>query len=233
MTESFAPTADARGLVAAAAIFADLPASDIDAIADASRIRRFGAGETVFSTGQFDGSEIIFVASGVLKSAQADPRSGSMVVEAIGAGACFALALAAISPDGCRFGEATITAEAPTLALFIDAEAMRARVAQSPLLARALLLHFAKAALGAGSAEESGPERRVFAAIASLVRRDAVAATWRIDRMPKHRDLADLANVAESDAASAVARLISSGVARRDYPGLVIDDMAQLNRLAR
>ena len=34
-------------------------------------------------------------------------------------------------------------------------------------------------------------------------------------------------------AASAVAKLIQSGVARRDYPGLIIDDMAQLNRLAR
>ncbi len=233
MTESIVSSADARGLVAAAALFADLPSSDVDAIADASRIRRFGAGETVFSTGQFDGSEIIYVASGALKSAQADPRSGSMVVESIGAGSCFALALAAISPEACRFSEATITAEAPTLALFIDADAMRERVAKSPMLARALLLHFARAALGAGSAEESAPERRVFAAIVSLVRRDAVAATWRIDRMPKHRDLADLANVAESDAANAVARLISSGVARRDYPGLVIEDMAQLNRLAR
>lgn len=233
MTRPSERSPDPRDLLAGAPLFADLPAGDLDAVAQAAGARRFGAGETVFSTGQYDGSEIIYVASGAMKSAGADPRTGSMVVETIGAGAFFGLALAALPPEGCRLNEATITAEADTLAVFIDAEAMRALVAQSPMLARAMLLHFAKAALGGGSAEESGPERRVFAAIASLVKRDAVAATWRIDRMPKHRDLADLAHVAESDAANAVARLIASGVARRDYPGLIIDDMGQLNRLAR
>jgi CRP-like cAMP-binding protein len=223
----------AQRIIASAALFAELPESILDAIAEHASVRRFSAGETVFSTGQFDGSEIIYVASGALKSSQADPRSGSMVVEVIRAGAFFALALAAVPADGCRFSDATITAEQDSETVFIEAEAMRDLVAQRPLLARVLLLHFAKATAGGGAAEESAPERRVFAAIVSLVRRDAVAATWRIDRMPKHRDLADLANVAESDAASAVASLISSGVARREYPGLVIEDMAQLNRLAR
>lgn len=233
LTDRHQDTPDIGRLLAQAPLFSDLAPPVVAAIADNARVRRFSAGETVFSTGQFDGSELIYVASGALKSSLADPRSGSMVVEPIGAGAFFALALAALPADGCRFSEATITAETETETVFIDAEAMRELVAQRPLLARALLTHFAKASAGAGAAEESAPERRVFAAIASLVRRDAVSAAWRIDRMPKHRDLADLANVAESDAASAVARLISSGVARRDYPGLVVDDMAQLNRLSR
>lgn len=233
LTDPHQNPSDVGRLLAKAALFADLAPAVIDAIASNARVRRFSAGETVFSLGQFDGSDLIYVASGALKSSLADPRSGSMVVEAIGPGAFFALALAALPADGCRFSEATITAETETEAVFIDAEAMRELVAQRPLLARALLMHFAKASAGAGPAEESAPERRVFAAIASLVRRDAVTAAWRIERMPKHRDLADLANVAESDAASAVARLISIGVARRDYPGLVIDDMAQLNRLSR
>ncbi len=233
MSDSFQNSADVQGLVAGAALFADLPRSDVEAIAGIASLRRFGAGETVFSTGQFDGSELIFVASGALKSASADPRTGSMVVESIDAGAFFALALAAVPAEGCRFSEATITAEADCVAVFIDADAMRMLVAERPMLARALLLHFARSSAGAGAAEESGPERRVFAAIAALVKRDAVSAAWRIDKMPKHRDLADLANVAEADAANAVARLIRSGVARRDYPGLVIEDMAQLGRLSR
>lgn len=233
LTEILQNSSDVQGLVAGAALFADLPPPDLKAIADIASLRRFEAGETVFSTGQFDGSELIFVASGALKSALADPRTGSMVVERIAPGGFFALALAAVPAEGCRFNEATITAEADAVALFIDAEAMRALVAERPLLARALLLHFARASAGGAAAEESGPERRVFAAIASLVKRDAVSAAWRIDRMPKHRDLADLAHVGEADAANAVARLIRSGVARRDYPGLVIEDMAQLNRLSR
>lgn len=233
MTDASPHPATPQALLAGASLFADLPGAAVAAISAHACIRRFSGGETVFSTGQFDGSEIIYVASGALKSAQADPRSGSMVVETIGAGAFFALALAAIPADGLRYSEATITAEADTVAVFIDAEAMRALVVERPLLARCLLMHFAKNAAGVGAAEDENPERRVFAAIATLVRRNAIDATWRIDRMPKHRDLADLARVAEADAASAVAHLISSGVARRDYPGLVIDDMAQLNRLAR
>ena len=53
-----------------------------------------------------------------------------------------------------------------------------------------------------------------------------------IKRMPKHRELADEAGVEESFAANAVATLIQEGVARREYPGLLIDDMSRLNQLA-
>ncbi|MDZ7629621.1 MAG: cyclic nucleotide-binding domain-containing protein [Parvularculaceae bacterium] len=225
----------AQTLLSEAAIFSDLPKAIIAAVAGAASVRRIEAGETIFAHGQFDGSELIFVADGRLRSTQADERTGSMMVESIGSGSFFALALAVVSPDLTRFSNVTIAAETDATVVFIDTEAFRNLVAQRPLLTRALLLHFARVSIGAGAgaASEAGPDRRVFAAIAGLVRRDAVAATWRIDRMPKHRDLADLANVAEGDAANAVARLISTGVAKRDYPGLVIEDMAQLNRLAR
>lgn len=227
----------AHALLSNAAIFADLPKAIIEAVADASSVRRVGAGETIFAHGQFDGSELVFVADGRLKGTQADPETGAMMVESIGPGSFFALALAVVSPESTRLNGVTISADTDTTAVLVDAEAFRNLVAQRPLLARALLLHFARASLGAGTGAgavaEAAPDRRVYAAIAALVRRDAVAAAWRIDRMPKHRDLADLANVAEGDAANAVARLISTGVARRDYPGLIIDDMSQLNRLAR
>lgn len=222
-------------MLAAAPLFADLPEAIIDSVAEQSSIRRFGQGETVFSAGQFDGAEILYLASGKLKASRADPASGSMVVEAITPGSFFALALAVLAPDAVGLSEVSISADETADAVLIDAEALRGLVAQRPLLARCLLQHFARASIktGAAAADETAPDRRVFAAIAAMVRRDAVAAAWRIDKMPRHRDLADLANVAEADAANAVARLIVSGVARRDYPGLVIDDMAQLNRLAR
>ncbi len=235
LTETVDNPHGAQALLKGAALFSDLPLPILDAVAENSSVRRFEPGETLFSTGQFDGSDLLYVAAGRLKAVRADSASGSMVVDVIEPGAFFALVLAALSADVARFSDVTISAEAPSEIVFIDAEALRGLVAQRPLLARSLLLHFAKASVagGAASAEEAAPDRRVFAAIVALVRRDAVEAVWRVEKMPKHRDLAELANVAEGDAASAVARLISSGVARRDYPGLVIDDMAQLNRLSR
>lgn len=234
MNDSLTPTDNVSGKLAGCALFESLPAAIPDAIAEISVIRRFGRGETVFSPGQFDGSDLLFLASGALKVSRADLSNGSMVVETMTQGSFFALELGVLTPDASLFASVTISAEAASELVFIYAEAFRGLVAQRPLLARALLLHFATASIGGGaSATETAPDRRVFAAIASLVRRDAVEATWRISKMPKHRDLAELANVAEREAANAVARLISSGVARRDYPGLVIDDLAQLNRLAR
>ena len=215
-------------------LFQDLPDAIVDAVAEQATLRRLGRGETIFSPGQFDGAELLFLSAGSLKATRAAPANGSMVVEKIAAGSFFALELGVLALDPARYADVTLSAEDPSEVAFIDAEAFRALVAQRPLLARALLLHFAALAVGAGAAAtETAPDRRVFAAIAGLVRRDAVAAAWRIEKMPKHRDLADIANVAEHEAAEAVARLIASGVARRDYPGLVIDDMAQLNRLAR
>ena len=81
--------------------------------------------------------------------------------------------------------------------------------------------------------QESSPERRIFAALLEYVERDAVNGDWRISRMPKHRELAEKAGVDEAATAGAIAQLIQDGVARRDYPGLVIEDMAQLSRLTR
>jgi CRP-like cAMP-binding protein len=226
----------ARTLLAGAPLFADLPEAIIEAIAEQSNLRHFERGEAVLSPGQFDGAEFLYLASGRLKASRADPATGSMVVESISQGSFFALTLAVLPADEAGFSNLTILAETAVDAVFVEVEAFRALVAQRPLLARCLLLHFARVAAGGGAgpqAAEASPDRRVFAAVASLVRRDAVEGAWRINRMPKHRDLAEIADVAEADAASAVARLIASGVARRDYPGLVIDDMAQLNRLAR
>lgn len=234
MSDNSEVSAAARDALSSCALFQGLSGAIVDQIGEHTSIRRFERGETIVSPGQFDGAELLFVAAGALKVTRADPANGSMVVETIAAGVFYALELGVLPLDAVRYAGVTISAESASEIAFIDAEAFRTLVAQRPLLARALLLHFANASIGAGaSASEAAPDRRVFAAIASLVRRDAVEATWRIAKMPKHRDLADLAHVAENEAANAVAHLIASGVARRDYPGLVIEDMAQLNRLAR
>jgi CRP-like cAMP-binding protein len=234
LTDIGAPAEEARIAIASSSLFEDLQDGVIGAVAEAAIARRYAAGETVLSIGQFDGSEFLLVAEGRLKAAHSDPATGAMIVDYAGPGDFVGLAAAVVGGEPGRLATTTISSEEDAIVIAIDAEAFRATVAQRPTLTRNLMLHFARRAGGEAraGAEEGSPERRIFAALIAYVERDAVDALWRIPRMPKHRELADRANVEEQDAANAVAKLIQSGVARRDYPGLVIEDMARLNKLA-
>ncbi|MEK7264543.1 MAG: Crp/Fnr family transcriptional regulator [Pseudomonadota bacterium] len=226
--------AAAAAAIAEAPPFNELPEQVIASLAEASSVRSYSAGETVFAMGQFDGSEFLIVRSGKLQAAHADQKSGSMLIEHVRAGDVFGLAFAVIGEDMRAPVGVSLAAESDCEIVAIDAAALRLIVSQRPSLTRNLMLYFARKVLGDERvSEESSPERRVYAALSALAERDAVTAEWRISRMPKHRELADRADVDEADAANAVAKLIQSGVARRDYPGLIIDDMAQLGRLAR
>jgi len=53
-----------------------------------------------------------------------------------------------------------------------------------------------------------------------------------IARLPRHRILADRISTTEEAVARAIAELVRSGIAERDYPGLVIRDEAALRGLA-
>lgn len=217
-----------------AAPFADLSDDVLAAIAEASSQRRYAAGETLYAMGQFDGSEFLVVFSGKLKAAYSDAGAGAMLFENVRAGEMFGLAEATLGEELKSASDVTISAQSDCEIAAIDAEMFRQVILQRRTLTRALMLHFARKSLGqVRSSEESSPERRVFAALATLVERDAVTAEWKISRMPKHRDLADKAGVEEAEAASAVAKLIQNGVARRNYPGLIIDDITVLTRLSR
>lgn len=223
----------AARVIASAAPFRELPASVISALAAATNRRSYPAGETIFAIGQFDGSEFLIVAKGKVKAARAD-GAGGMFFEYLHEGDTYGLPSAVL--EECRRNTplATLSAESDCQILVIDGETLKQAVENTPSLAKGLMLHFAFLLAGAvGAAEESSPERRVCATLLTLVERDAVRAEWRIPRMPKHRELAEKSGVDEVDAANVVAVLIQSGVARRLYPGLVIEDIAQLNRLAR
>jgi CRP-like cAMP-binding protein len=226
--------AAAAAAIGAAAPFHDLPDQVIASLAEASSVRRYLEGETVFAMGQFDGSEFLIVRSGKLKATHADQDSGSMLIEHVSAGDVFGLPFAVLGDDLRAPAGVSLTADRDCEIVAVDAATLRLVISQRPSLTRNLMLHFAKRLLGKErSPEESSPERRVYAALSTLIERDAVTAEWRIAKMPKHRELADRAGVDEADAANAVAKLIQSGVARRNYPGLVIVEIAQLNRLAR
>ncbi|MEQ1932096.1 MAG: Crp/Fnr family transcriptional regulator [Parvularculaceae bacterium] len=221
-------------LIRRAPIFTELPQSVLDALSEISTRKSYRQGEPVFALGQFDGAEFYFVAAGRLKAAVAD-AAGAMLFEDILAGQFFALAEAVAGFENSRAEKTTLTAEEDSEVLSLDAAAFAAIVTQRPSLTRNLMLHFARAlATGAMTAApaEATAERRVFAALMRYVERDAVKGDWRIPRMPKHREIAEASGVDESSAAAAIALLIQEGVARREYPGLVIDDIARFGRFA-
>jgi CRP-like cAMP-binding protein len=232
-----APIDSADAILAAlksAAPFAELAPGVLEQLAGACSMRDYAAGETIYAMGQYDAADVLIVRSGKLRSSQVEPSSGSMIVEDFAESELFGLAAAAADIDPSRFSATTLTAERESSVAVLDSEALRAILSQRPTLAKVLMVYFARGLLGAGklASEETTPERRVYAALIKLVERDAVRAEWRIAKMPKHRELAELAGVDEAASAAAIAKLIQSAAARRDYPGLVIDDMAALNRLA-
>ena len=214
--------------------FSELAPGVLEQLGAACSMRDYAAGETIYAMGQYDAADTLIVKSGKLRASQVDPATGAMIVEDFVEGDIFGLAAAAADVDPARFSAMTLSTEKDATVAVLDSEALRTILSQRPTLAKVLMTHFARALLGAGklAGEESTPERRVYAALIKLVERDAVRAVWHIAKMPKHRELAELADVDEATSAAAIARLIQSGAARRDYPGLVIDDMAALNRLA-
>lgn len=227
-------TPDPAALIESAEPFLGAPESAIAALSATGEFKSYAAGETIFAMGQYDGSEFLVVRSGKVRATYADPSSGAMLFEDAGPGEVFGLAIAISGSEGSRAASMSLAAERSTEILAVDSESLRLLVQETPALAKNLMSYFARKLSGVSSQQEdASPERRVYAALLSFVQRDAVAAEWRIPKMPKHKELAQSADVDEAEAAAAVAKLIQSGVARRDYPGVVIEDMASLNRLAR
>lgn len=114
----------------------------------------------------------------------------------------------------------------------IPAAAIAAEMAPGRALAASLAQYFAGRLAGGRREEVSGPAQKLYARLAMLAQPNGADGFWKIGRMPRHRELADHAGLTEEDAANAVAHLISTGVARRHYPGLEIIDYPSLQRLA-
>lgn len=223
------------GALAAAMPFSGLADAVIDAIAENAIGRRYGAGQSVYSVGQYDGGEVFVVAGGKMRVSVIDADSGSIMVDDIAAGGSFAIDLTFIGEDNSVFPRLSVTAEEDLTVVMIDAEALRTLAGQRPSLMRNLAQYFAAELCARrfnADAVQTAPQQRVFAELLKYIERDNVMGVWRVPKMPKHRELADLADVEESVAAGAVAALIQEGVAERDYPGLIVNDMTRLNQLA-
>jgi len=230
-----APVDNLSATLAEAAPFSSLPQAVLDAIAAISCERACVSGETLLAFGQFDGSEFYYVVDGRLKAAHADETGGAVLIEEINGGAFFGLSDAIAEGETDKAERLTLSAETDSVVITIDAAAFRQIVAHRPSLTKSLMRYFAgllaSYSVGAPVISDS-PVRRVFAALMEHIERDAVTGAWKIARMPKHRELADAASTDESIAANAVAQLILDGVARREYPGLIIQDMTEFSRLA-
>jgi len=215
--------------------FQDLTEAVRRALSDSGVRRRYGAGQTVFSAGQYDGGEFFVVVSGKLKLAVIDAGTGAVLIEEFGPNSVFGLELAMSECEDEVIQQMAVTAESDLDLVALDACAFRNLASQRPSLMRNLALFFSRELAGLRfktTTMQSAPEQKVFLALLEYIERDAVTGAWRINKMPKHRELADLAGVEESIAASAVASLIQENIAHREYPGLVIRDMNRLNQLA-
>ncbi|MEL7486854.1 MAG: Crp/Fnr family transcriptional regulator, partial [Pseudomonadota bacterium] len=190
--------------------FSELPEGALAAVVEISDYREYAAGETIYSPGQCDGSEILIVVDGSLKAMSADLETGAMMIDAIVAGCIFGIASAVADAQDAQADRLTLTAETDASVIAVQSAAFRSVVAQRPSLTRTLMQYFAAQLAGASFQvveQETAPETRVYAALLEYIERDAVTAQWRIGKMPKHRELSEKTGADESVVASAVADL--------------------------
>lgn len=222
-------------MLAKIAPFQDLPDAVLALLFEHSEQRSYNADQTVFSLGQYDGGEFLVVLSGALRASVTDGDTGAMNIEQITESEIFGLEIAMAEADPELFSQISVTAEAESDVIVIDAAEFKNLAAGRPSLMRNVADYLSGQLIAArfkATTPQAAPEQRVYAVLLECIARDPLSGEWRIEKMPKHRELADRAGVDETSAASAVAALIQEEIAQRDYPGLVVKDMAKLNQLA-
>lgn len=215
--------------------FEGLPAAVLELLCERSERRAYSVGQTVFSLGQYDGAEFLVVLGGALRVSITEGDTGAMTIDGIGAGEVFGLEFAMAEPDPASFQQIAVTAAADCDLIVIEAGEFKSLAGGRPSLMRNIAIYLAEQLSMQrlkAEAAHTAPAQRVYAALLKCIERDPLTGQWKINRMPKHRELADRAGVDEAIAANAVASLIQDGVAQREYPGLIVNDMARLNRLA-
>lgn len=222
-------------MLAKIAPFQDLPDAVLSLLFEHSEKRSYHANQTVFSLGQYDGGEFLVVLSGKLRASIMDGETGAMMMEDIDDSGIFGLEIAIAEPDPDLFAQIGVTAERDSEVIVIDAAEFKSLAAGRPSLMRNIADYLSSQLVAVrfkAATPQAAPEQRVYAVLLECVSRDPLSGEWRIEKMPKHRELADRAGVDETSAASAVASLIQEQIAQRDYPGLIVNDMARLNQLA-
>ncbi len=216
--------------------FQDLSPVVRESLYETSDKRQYSAGQTVYSLGQYDGGEFFIVMAGRLRVTLVDGDTGAMIIEEFGPKSIFGLEFALIEDGADLCQRLAVTAEEDVDIIAVDAAAFRLLANGRPSLMRNIAVYFANglsALRFKAPAIDQPSEKQVYAALLEFIERDAVTGQWRIPKMPKHRELAQRAGVDESIAAAAVAELIQDEVALRDYPGLIVININELERLAK
>ncbi|MEM8986557.1 MAG: cyclic nucleotide-binding domain-containing protein [Pseudomonadota bacterium] len=227
---------DKTAALAATDIFTSLKDASLERIAQMCEWRSYAAGVPLFAAGQYDAREVFFILEGELVVYVPRGGHGEMQMTPYKKGATFGAPFA-LAENSDAAGRITVTARSEAFVAMVHVDAFRSILTRHPSAAVALLDKFAEDLFIDGGLGDRGkaldPEARIYAELVGLAAPDVSAhGGWRIQEMPKHRQLADCAGVTENGAAAAVAKLIREGVARRDYPGLEILDYDKFRAFA-
>lgn len=215
--------------------FDALPPAAIDQLKGSVVYKAFEAGDTVFSIGQYGGDDIVFVERGTARvTTSAEDGALSVTDFHVGELIGVELVLTQRQEAGLKIGLSAMT---PLRLAYIDAALFEDLVQRYPTFARGLLRWVAQRLVAQDIEPEVGissPSQRIFAYLFDLIeRKPDDLSSWHIPVMPRHREVSDATGTSELDAAEAVADLIGRGIAKRDYPGMVIVDYDSFHALAR
>ncbi|MEM6536561.1 MAG: hypothetical protein AAF668_02395 [Pseudomonadota bacterium] len=225
------PRAEIVSLLKSSRPFAGASQEDVTTLAAHVSERSYAPGETIGSDTDFETSECFFVLSGHLSVAIVDDQTGAMTVQRYSKGEEFGLA-SAVSGEKID-GSLVLTADGPTSVLILDVSVLDEIAKTSPEFSRGLLHYFASLASERHLkviSPEASDRQRIVGVLKGIT--EFIDGAWRIAKMPKHRELAQEAKVNENLVAEVIATLIANGIAERNYPGLIIKDVDELNRLA-
>ncbi|MGV6800364.1 MAG: Crp/Fnr family transcriptional regulator [bacterium] len=198
-------------------------------------IKTFPAGETVYTIGQNDGLDVMFLIDGEARLTQTSENGSGMSVEMLQSGDAVGLEWA-ISRHSDQALKTSLDAESDLSLVLLETQMITQAVQKNPRFARTLLAYFAEKILTQRTdkiSSEDSIKDRLYHVLFDMLTQDQVNNYWQIESMPKHRELSELTGATEREAAEVVASLISDGIARRNYPGLIVTDYPAFYALAK
>ena len=124
--------------------FSEIPPKVLEIIAQTAQYRECNVEETVFASGQNDGSSIFVIIKGTLKSASLNEKTGEMHLVEASSGYSFGLPAAVSNFAGDDYNQLTLTAgREGAMLIVLEAENFREIVLQRPTLSRILMQYFA------------------------------------------------------------------------------------------
>lgn len=212
-------------------IFADLSTDHLKLFENAQECVSYTAGDSVVASGQHDGTLLYGIANGIARIVRPAVQVGDFDVREAGEGDVIGLAecLAFREPMPSSMA---VTALTDIDVVLLDRDLLLRILTDKPAIMAHFLSFTARhwlAATAPGEAD-SHVSTRIHRHLASLAERDG--DVFVIAEMPRHAQLAEECGVTGRDAAATIATLIDKGIVRRDYPSLVIENIAALRASA-